>query len=272
MDFEPINGDHAIQSAAFVYALANPLGSAGVNALRNAHNQIRRELPAQSAPQPVTLAMNAPFPLPIGSQGVEFSYFRPDGTAIWTLRAIGQEIAVETTRYLGWEKSWQRAHNFLKFALSQIASAEPVSVVATALRIVDRFRALKEDYDLSTILKPNEALASSVWKHGALWHSHSGWFENSGADQVLHTLNFDARGEPYLAPETDLPKPWIFLNITHVQQTRFTEALVEPISQNETFQERLDASMHAMHASNKALVQSLFTAEVCERIGVETPP
>ncbi len=272
MDFEPINDDHAIQSAAFVYALANPLGPAHVSALRNAHNQIRRELPAQNAPQPVNLAMNAPFPLPIGSQAVEFSYFRPDGTAIWTLRAMGQEIAVETTRYVGWEKSWQQARRFLNFALSQIASAEPVSVFATALRIVDRFRVLKEDYDLSTLLKPNEAVAPSVWKHGALWHSHSGWFETSGVDQVLHTLNFDARREPYVAPEAELPENRIFLNITHVQLTRFTEALVGPISQSEAFQERLDATMHAMHASNKALVRSLFTAEVCERIGVETAP
>jgi hypothetical protein len=67
MDFEPINVDHAIQSVAFVYALAAPLGP-GLNALQNAHNEVRRELPAQLAPQPIN--------------PVEFSYFRRDGTPI----------------------------------------------------------------------------------------------------------------------------------------------------------------------------------------------
>lgn len=266
MSFDPINDDHAVQSVTFSVLFDRPLDQRTIVHVQSSHDRWRPDLPAVQAPQIFGIEIGAGgSPRQINGHGVEFSYLRPDGTPAWQLRFEGQAIHVECTRYTRWERIWQVARGHLETALAVIeeGSFEAQSnVIATTLQYVDRFSTSDVHYDLSLLLTHNEYIPPRVFAQGDLWHAHQGWFDRShDLGPLLNNLNLDARHEP---PDD---QSRILITLLHLQQLRYAEHL-SLTSYREQISNQLDAVMQSLHEKNKALISSILSEDMKNRIGL----
>lgn len=261
MDFQPCNSDHAIQSATFTLTFATFLPAAGVNVLRS-RADIVAELPAIQAPQGVALNL-APastlggVPLQRRIPGVQLSHLRPDGTPAWALRMMGPELAVECNRYTRWDRVWDTASRYIGAGLEAARSIEKAPRVAViAHNIVDLFIAGSEKYDLSTLMKKSDLVASNIFSSGSNWHNHLGWFMPKAEENYgwLNQLNIDG---------IKLPSGQYAVQFSHNQELRFTNAI--EITEAEGL---LTHRMNALHLNNKKVLSELLTEQMIIKIGL----
>src|SRR5216684_499762 len=99
MDFQPINSDHAVQSAAFTIAFDGLIPLSAIQGLRG-RKELIADLPAVQSPEGLEINVAGPALPPVQRRisGIQLSHLRPDGTPAWALRLMAQELAVECTR------------------------------------------------------------------------------------------------------------------------------------------------------------------------------
>jgi uncharacterized protein (TIGR04255 family) len=257
MDFEPVNADHAVQSATFSVAFDGPVSQAAVQALGR-RRDLTSELPAVQNPEGIELNI-APSgtPAPRRMQGVQLAHLRPDGTPAWALRLMGQELAVDCTRYTRWARIWDTAQRYLKVGLSVIPSGDRSRKVAVlGHTVVDQFVANRDEYELSQLLKNSRFIANITFEAGPTWHNHVGWFEKgSDSDLWLNQLNVDAIREPNSGQ--------LVVLVTHNQEVRFAAPL-----ELAAVEDRLDETMNKLHSQNKLVLEELLSPEMSKKIGL----
>ncbi|MGY4237296.1 uncharacterized protein (TIGR04255 family) [Bradyrhizobium sp. USDA 4449] len=259
MDFEPINADHAVQSAAFSVILDGPVSQGAVQALGR-RRDLTSELPAVQTPEAIELNLPGPSgaPVPRRMLGVQLAHLRPDGTPAWALRLMGQELAVECTRYTRWARVWETARRYLTTGLEVIPPGDRARRIANLAHVVvDQFVANRETYNLLSLLKESRFIAGVAFRAGPTWHNHVGWFEKAADDSHLwlNQLNIDAVRDPNNGQ--------LLVQITHNQDVRFHTAIelaaVDGI---------LDETMNRLHNQNKSILYELLNDEMAQKIGI----
>lgn len=265
MDFEPLNSEHAVQTVVFTLIFDRPFEPSTVEGLRS-RKDLLADLPAVQLPETFALEMAAgsQLPVPRRLQGAQLSHLRPDGTPAWALRLVGNELAVECTRYTRWEKVWGTAHKYLQSGLDVAASEKaPRNLLIVGQTFVDAFVANQEDYDLGSLLKHSPRVAEMIFSAGPTWHNHVGWFEWTEAFGVrspcLNQLNVDTARIPESAGRGQLR-----VNISHNQELRLQKPVL--IEEGKAQISRL---MDALHTNNKKLIKGLLTDKAAVRIGLE---
>ena len=263
MDFRPISGEHSVQSAVFTVFFDGAVHPSAVQYLQT-RSDLLRDLPAVQQPQAIEMLMTGTAPVSRPLSGVQLSHLRPDGSAAWALRLVGNELSVECTRYTRWRTVWKAAQAYLMAGLEAAGTRKENGrkVAVLGHNVLDVFVAQADPYNLSTLLKPSDLVAPKIFVAGSTWHNHVGWFEplNAGNVAWLIQVNIDAvRGPPGPLPaQTELR-----VQIMHNQELRFTA----PVAIDELTGE-LDARMNKLHLMNKHILSELLTAEMARQIGL----
>jgi hypothetical protein len=207
MDFEPINADHAVESVVLILSLNRILEDREIASVRSGHGIWRADLPAVTSATAMVVRSKSETepPAPVYTSGIEFSHVRPDGTSAWSLKVVGLQIAVECYRYTRWARVWEQMSRLISSVCDKISEIDKnIEIRSVSLGMTDKFRATKDNYDLSTLISRNEFAPSHIFSAGPLWHNHSGWLQNDAQHATLSLLNFDARRESFLIHPTEL--------------------------------------------------------------------
>jgi uncharacterized protein (TIGR04255 family) len=261
MDFQPINTDHSVQSATFKIGMDGAIPASVIQTL-SGQKELLADLPAVQRPEGFELNMTGSAPVPRRLTGIQFSHLRPDGSPAWALRLIGNELAVDCTRYTRWDKVWEAAERYLQIGLRAIAAPEGKRKVAIiGQNFVDAFVANRANYSLSHLLKPGDLLSSRVFSSGNTWHSHVGWLEPAPEQGIiwLNQVNVDGLG---MVGPTSVDVHWR-VQITHNQELRYSaQVSIEEASK------ALDEGMKNLHMHNKKILKELLASDMATRIGL----
>ncbi|WP_343683937.1 hypothetical protein [Asticcacaulis sp.] len=261
MDFQPINSDHAIESAVFASRFNVLIDDDDILALHAQMREYRDILPFVSLQQVSIIDASVPFPSAQQKLMLDASMLRADGTAIWNLRVSGYEAVVTCTRYSRWQKTWGQARQLILFVAETMKRRQTdVFLSNLALTVTDRFLASDQKYQLSDLFKINDFVPQFAYKRGPKWHCHTGWFEAPGGFEVLNHLNIDARYDP---EASSFDSDGSTLSILHRQQANI-KALGETASLTTT----LDQTMQELHIQNKRVLECLLKEEVLNMIGL----
>ncbi|UIN36383.1 hypothetical protein [Methylobacterium oryzae] len=252
MDFAPLNDDHAIEEIRFAYLLDREITTSDLDALKSRHREIRSDLPA------VLLVGEGK------GSSIEFAHVRPDATSSWSVEFKEDLISVVCTRYTRWEKVWSSAERFLNFGLSVVADVQKCAVTGLAMRVTDKFRVAKIDYDLHTLFQRNEILPADVFQRRLVWHTHNGWVEILGKDMIVHTLRVDCRPDEPDVDRADEDGLELAIVLQHAQ--RFQPK--DPIPAEGQVAATLSPAMARMHMNNKATMSALLTEAMSGKIGL----
>jgi hypothetical protein len=207
MILEPINDDHAIEEVVFGCILNRRILPADVRQLISLHDGLADELPAVAGGD--------------DPPNLQFSYFRPNGTATWALLLADGSVAVSCTRYTRWDRVWASAQQYLLVGLGALRDSEKTAATATALTITDRFQARSDPPSVANLLVPSDLLMPGAFTIQSDWHSRVGWFDEAHlGGKVLNHVNIDLRREPFLDTETRQQQLRPTVTVVHVQQFR----------------------------------------------------
>ncbi|MBB3972509.1 TIGR04255 family protein [Hansschlegelia beijingensis] len=252
MDFDPINDDHAVQLVSFKVVCDRFIEPQDLQALAQAHEQVRSDLPAISGSEQ---------PMPT----VELAYRRPDGTASWLLRCGGNEIAVECRRYTRWEKIWATAQRLLSFAKGHLAASGDIKFGLPSLQFTDRFRGTQgEQSNIGGLLIESDVLANVAFRKGPLFHSNVGFFDDHGGALILHQVNVQGRKDAFLQLPSGGQEAGYYVVLDHVQQVRNIDQFLDA-GRSADYLEHI---MPIMHNNNKNMLSSILAPEMIVRIGL----
>jgi hypothetical protein len=273
MSFQPINDDHAIQSATVAIGLARPLSWTTIETIIKSPLDWRRDLPAIEFPQLADIQINPQTGSPIGrmTRGVEFSHKRPDGSASWLLSVIGTEIKTITTIYTRWKPTWEKAGDILIGVAEQLALAEKDngnSISGVSLLVTDVFLTEDQNPDYSELFARTDDIPAAVFRRGKIWHAHSGWFDQRSSGSILNHLNIEAKTgademSPIGAPEDRLR---VVVQHNQIYRPQTPIAFKPPV---DALIDALSTEVPLMHDKNKSLVASLLTETMQNRIKIK---
>ncbi|RXH15149.1 hypothetical protein [Bradyrhizobium guangzhouense] len=252
MDFRPINSDHAVQSAAFNVMFDGPLDPAMVQSLRG-RKDLLEDLPAVHNPEVFELIPG------VGTRaqraaGIQLSHLRPDGTAAWSLRIVGNELAVECGRYTRWDRVWESAQKYLAAGI-EVARASERKAAVVALNVADAFIANQEEYDLKTLLRAGPRLAEGIFSSGPTWHNYVGWFRYPAINPKSHWLN-------QLNVDAARGADDIRVSVVHNQELRQDAPLSLPLTS-------LADWYRELHKNNKLVLTEILQPEMADKIGLK---
>ncbi|XHC10657.1 TIGR04255 family protein [Labrenzia sp. ac12] len=268
MSFEPINDDHAIDTVAFSVFFVAPLSAGAINALMMNKAAWVDDLPHERRDTIQSFDMSQ------GGAGVgriqelpavEYSYLRPDGRPVWALKTDISSISVLNTTYTRWEKVWPKSERILRAALGAMSAYKNLPAVSEiTFEVRDAFVCKNVDYDIASLINLEaEEIASFCEKAGALWHQHTGWFQELDEDYtVLNQLNIDSVDARGLRQEERN-----IVSIKHMQRLR----PAVPLTLNQILDAdklKLEEQIISLHGRNKELLNKLLTADMANRIGL----
>jgi uncharacterized protein (TIGR04255 family) len=266
MEFQPINDDHAIQSASVVVSLDKNLPPSFVDTLVKLPAAWRADLPAMEFSQLLDVGINPQTGAPASRmvRGVEFSHKRPDGSASWLLSALAKDLRIETALYTRWDAIWAKARTILANVVSQLAAherANEINVASLGHTVVDVFYTTNSNPDFRELFCANDMIPPGLYSRGALWHCHTGWFENRNGGRILNQLNIGITQGPDPSVQGS---ERLIVTIQHNQVYQLTEHL--PLS-------GLDNAMSEvpiMHEANKNLLRTILANGIQERIKINS--
>jgi len=270
MPFQPFNDNHAIQNAAFAFSLNRKLQPPTIVKLRNEPAPWRKDLPALEIPQEIEMVSGpAGTPRAALTQGAEFSFKRPDGSAETALTILGAEVAVLTTNYTRWDETWAKAKSYLSEVMRRIAQLETdIELKGATLSIIDVFENDDEDPDVSTLLVKDPHIAHSIFDSGRLWHSHTGWFAARPSGRILNQFNIDARDKNKLDMASGVSKPTLEVVFTHLQQLQLSPQPKITAVAIEDIIDHINEEVSHMHLQNKELIRAVLVSSMQDRIGI----
>ncbi|WP_157505485.1 hypothetical protein [Geminicoccus roseus] len=268
MAFVPLNDDHAVASCDFALALSRPLPRSAISELQSLAASLAAELPASAMVQPSDVDDAIVPIISNGAPGIELAYLRPDGSPVWALRLINNEIFVSCTRYTRWEKSWDQARSYLWQALAKLALIKFEAAVAViALRVVDRFSSNEDTAKIDDLFQRHSWLPDPIFAGGPLWHNHSGWYSDHDSGPTLNNLNLTAqRVQDGQGPAR------IVIDIVHRLQLRLRSSEILSQDSIQSIQAVIDQHMNDLHLNNKVVLHGLLQPVVLDRIGLKVTP
>ncbi|MCR9056300.1 MAG: TIGR04255 family protein [Rhodobacteraceae bacterium] len=268
MPFAPINDDHAIDAVSFSVFFAHPLPPGAINALVMNKAAWADDLPHERSDMLQTFQVGGGGPhlrQVEQTPAFEFSYLRPDGRPIWSLRTDVASITVLNTSYTRWEKIWPKSERLLKAALFAMATFNNTpNVIELAFEVKDSFLGDRDNYDISELLNLDaEEIARFCKRAGSTWHQHTGWFEYLEPEfQVLNQLFLDSVDAKGFKGEKS------FVTIRHMQRLRpNVPKAIKEVASEEKF--LLADQVNTLHGRNKSLLNKLLTQKMANRIGLE---
>tara|TARA_R110000868_G_scaffold411715_1_gene707933 strand:- start:1315 stop:2163 length:849 start_codon:yes stop_codon:yes gene_type:complete len=261
--YAPINNDHAIESISFTLSLDRPVGAAEANAIRALHAEFAHELPALRNPSAFRMNIDPGQEMrPSALPGVEFAFLQPDGSPIWALRVVGDEITVECNLYSRWARVWGASQSYLFGTIQALAGQNSsIRIMAANLSVRDAFSGDAELQDPSSCLRMSRFVPEMAFKNGNRWHCHTGWFEESNSFEILHNLNLDASAVQLInGPKSSR------LSISHSLTHRIPEEVAGGGA--DTACNYLQKVFETLHMQNKAVVKELLVDETSAAIGL----
>jgi uncharacterized protein (TIGR04255 family) len=260
--FDPINDDHAIERVSFNLGLEAPLRSEQVASLKEMHHLWAEDLPALREPPGFFMTTGSENNLQVSpAPSVEFATLRSDGTAVWSLRVVGQEAVVECTRYSRWKKIWGTAERHLDRLVRAFAGEDLPRVARVGLVVQDAFVTKEGEGDTKALFKETCFLPAFVFGAGANWHVHSGWFVSRSDRRMLSNLNIQAFLETN-ATDTKLQRNR--LAISHI----LTEERTPDGGDPDATMRWINEAMDRFHLYNKEVLSELLCDSTRERIGL----
>ncbi len=255
MAYAPINKDHAIAAVAFAVTFKDPLTPEEINAVKEAHDTWRDELPAVRSPQSLSFDLRSDAPRLVASPTVAFSYLHPDGTEQWAMLVGGLTLTVTCRLYSRWDQVWGKAKSLLGRAISVVDAKRPDrEVTELILEVNDSFKG-PMDAKVDFVRQGSPLLSSRVYGETGLWHQHSGWFRSFGpSEQCLEQINIDA------IPEGDGK----LVRIVHRQLLRREGLFLSQLTPT-----LLETSMDHLHKANKDMLKLILADDMLDEIGLK---
>jgi|CXWL01.1.fsa_nt_gi uncharacterized protein (TIGR04255 family) len=271
MTFRPINDDHAVERCDFAVGLNAPLSPRDTNLLHSNSSNWAEELPSTSvAEAEPNTDSTAQLVLGPNNVGLQFSYLRPDGSAVWSMQCAFNEILVSCTRYTRWVSTWEVAKSLLTKVLSVLRESQNAKqVISVGLRVKDEFYA-PVDGNVATALVASRFLTGHALIHPSAWHNNLGWFDTLDSSPVLNHLNISTRNE--------LSKEGLrrHLQLVHLQQIRLEDIdRSPPLAKEEDFVATvgsIEKQMTELHLRNKKTMKELLHPNLAARIGLGGMP
>lgn len=261
----PIAGHNAIEAATFLLVFSGVLSQTVVDAIADATESLRGDLPGLQRSGANVQAGGVPaFVLPEVARVLTGN----DGAIKWRLSAGGNALVVLCNEYTRFDDVLARAMRYFTAALNGITSAIPLQEIG--FQVIDRFvypvDCDRSAYTTDELFREDcPYLTPQSKASGPQWHVHSGWFQQANTPQpLLNQLNIsnvdmDVGLNKHLATAIDHR---VILRLNGA----LTTADIKP--SNETQPDALDALFRAMHAENKAVIMRTLRPEKLQQIGM----
>lgn len=261
MSFEPAGKDHAIIEAVFGLELTRGWHPKEINRLIESEDSWKEELPRMASMDAHEFQFG-----PLGAQtnvvpasGVSFERVKPNGEISWRLICERNTIFVNCLDYTRWEEVWNTVKRYINKCIN-CAEIENQGISAVTLQYIDLFSWNKgiERYDAGLLLNlTGQDFPLRLQNNGAVWHYHTGWFEDHThpfTGPVLNRLHLDA-------VKDKTPK----VKIDHLLRKQLPTTL--PLSGIRS-NDQVDLAMNWMHDRNKEVLRQSLTHETASMIGL----
>jgi hypothetical protein len=258
MAFRPIHDEHGLEVAVFTVRMADPLNTTLLNQNAKLWSE---DLPAKS---PVRAIVTTPGSMqPQVSDGIEYSFKKPDGSSTWSLRFVGPDIVVECRRFTSWAKVLRRALSYFKQSL-EILSAQKRDNRKTIIALLVQYCFIYEGGSISFSDVLDEQKAGKWFCLGPqetsdFWHQHLGWVESSAQGQIINQLNLDIQSEQTFPLPAELPLN-AFLRVQHLQEVQVRQ--VDEIDLDALFSQLSRSSYDKLRAVFNPLVNVLSPSDM----------
>ncbi|ARU23079.1 MFS transporter [Ralstonia solanacearum] len=263
----PVQGNHAIQQAAFVVEWPTPLTDATLQSIVSLHTQLKDVFPILQTPRQVQIAFGAHggVDLPVTTSdalgGVHF--VRPDPQAgpagvVRAMQISRENLVVLINNYTRWDTVWQEVSSWLALVLPFVLDGRPIT--GATLQYIDKFswRSDPTSLPLAEIFSHDTCyLPKNAFEAKGLWHAHHGFishFKEPFEYDCVDNVNIN------LLPEAAS----LALQIV----TSHKGTLKNPVWDVTEARAAISTLMDGFHARNKEILRDLFTKAVREKIGL----
>lgn len=260
MHVVPIANTNSIDAFVFILQLSAPLLTQDAAAINTTLGGKDGAFPAERGTRGFTVQFGPPG-APPPAPPLLLTRFRakPDGTDAWTLQINGPTVSIACREYGSYSTVWKATQTFLSSVL-QIAQTSRV-VTEVTLQVVDRFQNipdagenLRDAYTPDAVFATNNPyLTPHVKDGGPLWHVHQGWFDQRDP-QRMHQLNL---GNMQVGTPPHYDTVIDYRGVVRGINTPAPVAL-----------DRIAGTFKALHDDNKAILKTLLTAQMQQKIGL----
>lgn len=165
-------------------------------------------------------------------------------------------VMVVVPDYTRWDKVWHDVQAYFKVILDEVGPLRPLNVIGLQYNDVFLWQDDPSELQLEEIFSPNGFIPNHIFQQKGFWHLHQGYIEKLTTPivaELLHNVNVDLT-------ET---KGQRIIQIVGSHRSTLAEPLWQSHQKN---QEALLSMFFALHQSNKAMLSTLLTPEVCEKI------
>ena len=206
MSFNPVHEAHAIDKASFVMTFGEQLKPSAWIALMARAIEVGRErelthpiegLAAQFSVQHGVPDVQPSVTLNVMSAGMGFRQASDNGQPLFEFAVQRNEIRIDVHAYVRW--AGFRALVLDLIPALQSSLSEAVSIAQIKVEYWDRFVSDDPMSAWSDVVKTDAGPLAWIAGRTSNWHSHMGWFDETGDDLVLVNMDIDALtegGEP----------------------------------------------------------------------------
>ncbi len=262
--FKPANADHALTSVEFLFEFDRQISTDHLSAMVMNPQTLASlpwygQLPAASVLPPMLFKTQAGALEPSES-GIQFAYLMPNGSPVWSMKIVADEIRIVCSQYTRWEKVWGYARNLMSQAHSYLKDKDKdAKLDRVTLQVTDKFIGGQSGYDARSLLRSGGLLGSVPFESGDLWHVFSGWFDKCDHGRILNNLNVQATGVSP-GPKQIEAEPFS-ISLIHMQRA----ILVHPVDENLLL---VNDVMEILHENNKKTLRLILTDQQLSDIGL----
>jgi len=129
-DYNEVNliaGEHAIETAEFIFALGEAWSQSELDAIKNGNEELNELFPKRDPIQGFIFEINKGEASGTQKQGgLTLELFEKDGSVPWRVRLEQNLLALSCMDYPGWERVWPEAHKRLQALFSLTNSEKPI--------------------------------------------------------------------------------------------------------------------------------------------------
>ena len=272
-EYLPYAGQHSIEEVRVALQLQHEFDQQEIASARaSVEADLKDVLPrsAELMGGSITVDLSNPEapirPGPVSSNlaGFQFSRVRGDGKPAQVLTLSNNLLSVNVLEYGGWTKVRGEGIKYIRAVLASLPLAGN-PVMAISLQFIDRYTFNGNYRDAKAALlfaKDNEYLSARCFNAGPLWHCHTGWFDEVGADgRVLNELNVGSGVVDQASTVTIDHQATLHLSTPR----QSIEALFDHSKEGLGLRVVLDT----LHDKNKSILRDILQPEMLAKIGIE---
>ncbi len=272
--FEPLHKAHAIEQVQLSIKLAQPIGAAAIEKIRNSMNRFKGddELPAHADLQTMVMSFGSA-PIHGASQrlppaGFVKSRVAPNGAILVQMMIESQGINFQTTEYSRWHEVWQECSKYLAVVVEAFLEFENVlHPLSISLNYVDKFIWMGNIQDCQPsqlLLVDSPYVCKQVYEKNDLWHSHTGEFHRiDDYSKRLVNLNIDCLDEVIDGHERRV------IRMTTVLSNIFNQPSFKPKElPAHLILETLKNEFDLLHLKSKEFFMQTIAKSMCDRVAL----